>query len=118
MSQAHLRLSRVYVENRPYANVIERFDKSDTFFYLDPPYFGCENYYGKGMFSRDDFSTLADMLGRIRGKFMLSINDTPEIREIFGAFKMREVELTYSVGVKAGEERKKVGELLVMNYQV
>lgn len=117
LSQAHIRLARVYIENRPYQNVIERFDRPDTFFYLDPPYFGCEDYYGKGIFAREDFVVLADMLARLKGKFMLSINDTPEIREIFGGFALRELELTYSVGVREGERRKKVGELVVMNYQ-
>jgi DNA adenine methylase len=116
LSQAHLRLARAYVENRPYQDVIARMDKPDTFFYLDPPYFGCENYYGNGIFSRDDFAALADILRGISGKFILSINDTPEIRAIFSGFDVREVDLTYSVGVKRDKARKKVGELLVMNY--
>jgi len=113
---AHLRLARVYIENRPYQNIIERFDRVDTFFYLDPPYYNCETYYGKGIFQREDFTQLADMLGVLKGKFILSINDLPETRAIFSAFEMREVDLTYSVGVREGETRKKVGELLVMNY--
>jgi DNA adenine methylase len=54
---------------------------------------------------------------RVKGKFMLSINDTPEIREIFDGFETREVALTYSVGAREGEKRKKVGELVVMNYR-
>lgn len=48
LSAAHLRLCRVYIENLPYERVIERFDKPHTFFYLDPPYHGCEDYYGPG----------------------------------------------------------------------
>lgn len=35
LSAAHLRLCRVYIENKPYQQVIERFDKPHTFFYLD-----------------------------------------------------------------------------------
>jgi len=35
LSAIHLRLSRVYIENRPYQNIIPRFDKPDTFFYLE-----------------------------------------------------------------------------------
>ena len=50
LSAAHLRLARVYVECLPYHEVI----KSDTTrrprFYVDPPYWDCENYYGKGLF--------------------------------------------------------------------
>jgi hypothetical protein len=47
LSAIHLRLARVYVENMHYRDVLARFDRPDTFFYLDPPYYGCENYYGK-----------------------------------------------------------------------
>jgi DNA adenine methylase len=50
LSAAHLRLARVYIENVSYQKILERFDKPHTFFYIDPPYYGCENYYGDGIF--------------------------------------------------------------------
>jgi len=40
----HLRLARVYIENKGYGDLIACFDRPETFFYLDPPYYGCENY--------------------------------------------------------------------------
>lgn len=95
------------VENLPYADLIARYDRPHTLFYVDPPYFGCEDYYGKGLFSRDDFTRLRDILAGIKGKFILSINDTPEIRDLFAQF--------HSVGGAA--KQKKVVELLVMNYE-
>lgn len=49
LSSAHLRLSRVYIENLHYQKLIERFDKPHTFFYLDPPYYNHEKDYGKGI---------------------------------------------------------------------
>jgi DNA adenine methylase len=97
-----------------YRKLIERVDKPFTFFYLDPPYYGCEDYYGKGIFSRADFQTLGEMLGAIQGKFILSINDLPETRNIFGKFNIREVKTTYCV---AGANKKKAAkELLITNY--
>jgi DNA adenine methylase len=39
LSAAHLRLARVNVENLPYQNVFERFDKPDTLFFVAPPYY-------------------------------------------------------------------------------
>lgn len=114
LSLAHLRLSRVYIENMPYEKLIERFDRPHTFFYVDPPYFGCEDYYGKDIFSRSDFARLASLLSSLKGRFILSINDVAEIRELFGSFRIREVETTY---LAAGSHRKKpVTELLVMNF--
>lgn len=89
LSAAHLRLARVYIENQPYAKVFERFDKPHTFFYVDPPYYNCENYYGDGIFSRNDFEKLRDILQKVKGKFIMSINDIPQIRKLFAGFPDR-----------------------------
>lgn len=113
LSAAHLRLNRVYVENMHYSDLIQRFDRRHTFFYIDPPYFNCENYYGKGIFSREDFGKLAALLHQLKGKFILSINDTKEIREIFEGFFIQEVGTTYQTSNKG---KKKVTELLIRNY--
>lgn len=114
LSEAHLRLSRVYIENRPYAQIIERFDKVGTLFYLDPPYWGCEGDYGPGLFGRDDFQRLADQLGGVQGKFILSLNDTPGVREVFRPFHIENVTTRYSVAAKG---QKKVGEVLISNFK-
>ena len=115
LSAAHLRLSRVYIENKPYEYLINRFDKPHTFFYIDPPYYGCEDYYGKGVFGRDDFRKLKDLLTGIKGKFIMSINATPEIRELFKGFNIEEVSTNYTLA--GAHKKKKVTELLIMNYQ-
>jgi DNA adenine methylase len=115
LSEVHLRLARVYVENRPYADVIQKYDRPEIFFYLDPPYYGCENYYGKGIFSREDFGRLRDLLAGLKGKFILSLNDTPEIRALFREFRIEKVNTVYSVGK---DTKKKVSELLIKNFSV
>lgn len=115
LSEIHLRLARVYIENKDYAEIIPRFDKPDTFFYVDPPYFGCEDYYGKNIFSREDFEKLRDLLAGIKGKFILSINDVDSIRKLFKGFHIEKVSTSYSA---AGANKKKhVNELLIMNYK-
>jgi DNA adenine methylase len=114
LSAAHLRLYRVYIENQPYERLIERFDKPHTFFYLDPPYYGCEDYYGKGIFKRADFERLRDILRAVKGRFIMSINDTPEIRKLYKKFKIETVDTTYLVMGKGN--KKKVNELLISNF--
>lgn len=113
LSEYHLRLARVYIENLPYADVIKRYDGDNTFFYLDPPYHLVEDYYGKNIFNENDFSILADILQSIKGKFMLSINDTEFIRNIFKVFKQEKVNVRYTV---CKNNNKIADELLVTNY--
>lgn len=116
LSAAHLRLQQVVIERLPFYDFISRYDRPHTLFYLDPPYFGCEDFYGKNIFRRDDFSVLNDLLKEIKGHFLLSINDVPEIREIFGGFEFAEVMTRYSIA--AGDHRPPVKELLIANYKL
>ena len=104
------RLSGVIIENLNYSDFIARYDGPGGLFYLDPPYFGSENDYGKGMVERADFERLATQLAGIQGMFILSINATPEIRSIFSAFNLDEVDLTYTIG---NGEPKPVTEFII-----
>jgi DNA adenine methylase len=92
------RLAGVIIENLPYADFIRRYDRAGTLFYLDPPYFGIERDYGPGMFGREDFEKLAETLGGIAGRFILTVNDVPAMREVFGRFAIEEATVTYTVG--------------------
>ena len=113
LSAAHLRLARAYVECLPYYEIIRRYDKPTTFFYIDPPYWDYENYYGKGLFSREDFGKLAELLAGVQGKFILSLNDTPGVRETFKAFQFEEAEVNYTC---SNGKNLKSGEVLSRNF--
>ena len=115
LSSVHLRLARVYIENKPYAELIRNFDRPGTFFYLDPPYYGHEKDYGDGIFFREDFEKLSNILSAIRGKFLLSINDHPKTREIFKGFRISKERTIYTAG-HASSPHKTVTELLISNY--
>jgi len=114
----HSRLSGVTVMNLDYAAFIDRLDKPGTLFYLDPPYYGNEGDYGPGLFSRARFEEMAAQLGRLKGRFLLSLNDHPEVRQIFAGFHLTEVQTTYSVGSKKTLEEASRGELIIANWRV
>lgn len=121
LSEAHLRLARVHVERLPFDACIDRYDKPHTWFYLDPPYYGSEDDYGKGMFQRADFDRLAALLARVKGRFLLSLNDTPEVRRAFSRFDVREVRTRYSASgggrSPTAAKGRPVRELLFLNYR-
>jgi DNA adenine methylase len=110
MSAVHLRLAHVRIENLPALELIKRYDRPDTFFYCDPPYHGHPDY--KHNMASKDYEKIAKLLGSIQGKFILSINDNPEMREVFKAFNVKPVSLLYSVGKKP----KKAKELIIHNF--
>lgn len=110
LEELHGRLRGVTIECLNYSDFIERYDRPHTLFYLDPPYYGCEKDYGKNLFEREDFERMAAQLAGISGKFILSLNDTPEVREIFKAFTLFEIKTVYTIG-----EAKNAAELLIHN---
>lgn len=116
LEDVHERLSSVVIECLDYKDFIDRYDHENCVFYLDPPYYNCENDYGKDMFERSEFDVMANKLKQIKGKFILSINDTPEIREIFKDFHLSKVGLKYSVG--GGKNQVDAKELIIMNFEV
>jgi DNA adenine methylase len=111
LEDAHERLAGVVLENLDWAAFIDRYDRPGTLFYLDPPYWGSEGDYGQALFARDQFDLMAERLGHLKGHFILSINDVPEIRGLFGRFAFEEVDLTYSVG--GGQSRVPARELII-----
>lgn len=94
--------------------MLARYDKPGTLFYLDPPYWGCEGDYGAGLFERADFQRLAEQLGGLKGKFILSLNDRPEVRETFANFRVEAVRTRYTIGTA---NRGEVGEVLITNFK-
>lgn len=105
---AHARLEGVTIEQLPYDRFIEAYDSEATLFYLDPPYWGSESDYGRGMFSRTDFAKLARILASLKGRFVLSINDVPATREIFSAFAAAEVAHHYRASGRVTPARELV----------
>ncbi|UDF02986.1 DNA adenine methylase [Asticcacaulis sp. AND118] len=98
MEDVHERLAGVTIERKPFDQFIERYDRTGVLFFIDPPYWGNETDYGEGMFSRDHFAVLKGVLEPLKGSFVMTLNDRSEVREMFGGFDIKAVDLHYSVG--------------------
>lgn len=110
LEDVHERLSNVVIERLPYPDFIRRYDRPGTLFYLDPPYHGSEGYYGPH-FSAADYEALRGLLAACEARWIMSINDTPEIRRIFAGFPTEEARLTYTLG----SEHLSAAELIIMS---
>ncbi len=111
IEKTHQRLQRVQIECLPYEKILQKYDRSTTLFYMDPPYWNRQLY--RFNFSEQDFIVLERRLHDIKGKFILSLNDCPEVRRLFKAFHIRKEDLAYSAQRKAGNT---YGELLIANF--
>jgi DNA adenine methylase len=111
LEETHKRLARVEIENLPYEDVVRRYDRPTTLFYLDPPYYARRLYHHN--LEHADFVKMGEILQDIEGKFVLSLNDMPDVRTIFKGFKIRSIDLHYTAQKIAGRRFK---EVLITNY--
>ena len=113
LSIAHLRLSRTYVEHLPWVDCVTKYDRSHSLFYCAPPYWGTEGY---GVdFGLEQYAVMADLARSIKGKMIISVNDIPEMHQVFCGLKVQRVEISYSVG-GAGRKNNLTGELIIRNW--
>jgi DNA adenine methylase len=80
--QYHLsKINGIY--NLDYKDIINKYDSESTFFYVDPPYKGKEEYYINHDFSKETHKELSDFLNSIKGKFLLSYYYFDGIEELY-----------------------------------
>jgi len=108
LEDVHERLCDVTIERMSFDKFIPTYDRAGVLFYLDPPYFTNETDYGDGVFSTADFDALADILRRLKGRFVLSLNDHPEVRRIFSGFDFVRADHSYGISSGAATPAKEV----------
>lgn len=115
LSAAWQRLAGTYVENPPWLDCAERYDRPHTFFYMDPPYWQTAGY---GVdFPFDQYERMADFMRRCKGRVMVSINDHPDIRRVFDGFHFECLDIRYSTTNQRQCKAEVAGELVILNWQ-
>ena len=105
------------IENKDFEKLIQQYDRPNTIFYLDPPYYETEDYYEDVGFGTADHERLCNALMQIKGKFLLSYNDCPQIRQLYSregimiesTTRLSNIAQRYDAG-------KQYPELLISNY--
>lgn len=102
-------LKNTTITNNDYTTMF-RYDSPSTFFYLDPPYEKDQKkIYGETV----DYNEMIRYLKKLKGKFLVSLNDSPTIRELFKDFKMSSFKVKSKGGKINIPDRQ---ELVISNY--
>lgn len=122
IEQAHRRLARVVIENKDFEKLIRHYDRPESLFYCDPPYHCTEGYYsniGEDGFTEKDHIRLRDALMSIQGKFLLSYNDDPFVRELYDAPGIQIEPVTRLNNIRQRYDPNcQFAELLIANYDL
>lgn len=88
--------------------------KNDVLLYLDPPYFQASKAIYKNEFSVQDHIDLAQLLKKTPFRFVLSYEDSPQVRELYQWANLNTTNFTYYMS----EARRQDGrELIITNFE-
>ncbi|WP_223160975.1 hypothetical protein [Salinicola aestuarinus] len=92
---------------------MQRYDRAQTHFYLDPPYWQAEGY---GVPLRiEEYEQISEVIGKLKGKAIISLNDHPDIRQVFAGYHIETTDIRYTVGGGKGQDAR---EVLIFSWDV
>jgi DNA adenine methylase len=108
------------IVSKDYLQVLKDYDSPTTFFFLDPPYeVEAEHKFKEGYYKSSiiDYEKMNDALKQIKGKFLLTINNSKYIRDVFKDFNQKTliVRNPSQRGISKEAENRK--ELFISNYK-
>ena len=111
-----IRLNNAVIENQDFEVLIKHYDRENTFFYCDPPYYSSEYVYQCG-FTWNDHLRLKNTLANSKGKWLVSYNDCEEIRNLYDGYSFFDFTRLHNMKqrINAGEQ---FPELLISNYDM
>ena len=110
------KLKDVILISKDYEEVIKEYDSEDSFFFLDPPYENTLKSFGYAEDKSFNYERLLNVIKNIKGKFFLTINDSPYMRELFKNYTMEGIEISTPWGHQSATAKKTRKELFIKNY--
>ena len=112
----NVRLDRVTIECVEWDRCIDLYDRASTFFFLDPPYTDC-NAGAYASWTYRHVQALKEKLDRVKGRWLLTLNDAHAIRDIFVDCEIDAVERPRGISNKKAADRKMYRELIIRPRQ-
>lgn len=113
------RMFGVQIECTDALSIIELRDTTDTFHYVDPPYFNSNMGHYDG-YTEQDFNKLLSLLSTLKGKFLLSSYPSDILSQYTNKYAWYQKEITTTKSAsksKDGSKKQKV-EVLTANYPI
>lgn len=121
LRQASQILQSTKITNQDYEKVILK-EGHDVFIFLDPPYLSKSKskLYGKDgkLHLNFDHERFAEVMKKCNHKFLITYDDSPEVRKLFSFANIYEWELQYGMNNYKQEKALKGKELFISNYKI
>jgi DNA adenine methylase len=110
------RLKGTEIYNKDFKEIVNEYkDIENAFWYLDPPYTMAvknKSYYKHNEITPED---ILELVKQIKGRFILSYDDTESVRELFKDYKIGTLETRYSAN-GSSKKCRKVQEIFIKNF--
>jgi DNA adenine methylase len=106
------KLKQAKMLNKDYKDVIKEYDSKDTLAYIDPPYMSATRIYKQHDTDPED---VAELIKSMKGKAIVSMDDTPQTRKAFRGLNIHRINHKYTLS-KLNGGHKKVKELIITNF--
>jgi site-specific DNA-adenine methylase len=116
LKEVKLFLKNTRLLNKNYETVVKTYDSPTTFFFADPPYENTDKtfYNEKNTF---DYAHFANVLSKIQGYVMITLNDSSNIRSLFKDFEIKSIKAVNNwQNAPHSSNKKQRKELIIMNY--
>ncbi len=104
------RIKNIYVDNSDFRDCFKRWDSPNTFFFCDPPYWDITLY--KHEFSKQDHFDLRNIVRKLKGKWLITYGDGPEIRRLYLGYHFEKIYAPYLHGTRRTRQH-----LFISNYR-
>jgi DNA adenine methylase len=107
------RFDKVAVENLEWQRCLALYDGPRTCFFVDPPYIGGKQKAYKS-WTMLEFTELETTLSNLKGRWILTCNDAPELRKLFKGYRIKPVDR--AMGICKRSEQKRYAELIITSW--
>ncbi len=106
------RLDRACIEHLDWERCIKKYDRPTTFFFCDPPYTACaDGIYAA--WTDADVQRFRECLATLKGKWLVTLNDTPAIRAIFEGCQIHPFSRVLGINNRGEGPAKQYHELII-----
>ncbi len=112
LGRARERLNGVVVENIPYERCFANYDSRESFFFLDPPYLETRQSAYES-WKAADMRQLRSRVEKLKGKWILTLNDVPLNRELFSDCHLQTTVCKNRLANNRKHPEMKLGELII-----
>ena len=89
---------------------LKRIKNKDNFIFFDPPYYNKGKDLYVNFYKHDDHLNLANKISKLRNDWIVTYDNTDEIKNMYSQFRQKEFDITYTL-----ENKRKAKEIIIFS---